>query len=155
MEENTTPPEALTELPAVARNISLPCKKCGLERFHVVVAHTTSTSAKVKCEVCGSTKTFKLAKAKKPVTPKPKSARTQAAEKKAAAESQAYLDLYNKLKEEIGTSGAQPYNMKATFNIASAVTHPNFGLGFVTKATPDRIDVAFESGGKSLVHNRK
>lgn len=155
MEENTTPPEALTELPAVARNINLPCKKCGMDRFHVVVAHTTASSAKVKCEVCGSSKTFKLAKAKKAATPKPKSARTQAAEKKAAAEATAYSDLYNKLKDEIGTSSAQPYNMRANFAIASAVTHPNFGLGFVTKSTPDRIDVAFETGGKSLVHNRK
>ena len=53
------------ELPAVARNIHLDCKKCGVERYHVVVAHTTATSAKVKCEVCGARRTYKLAKHKK------------------------------------------------------------------------------------------
>ena len=59
-------------LPAVAKSIFVPCKKCAEDRYHTVIAHTSSTSAKLKCEVCGSSKAFKIGgKAK---TTKPKAA---------------------------------------------------------------------------------
>jgi transcription elongation factor Elf1 len=151
----------LKELPAVAKNIHLACKKCGVDRFHVVVAHTTATSAKVKCEVCGASKTFKLesAKAKKSSTSvggvkEKKAPKAPGTGKKAEAERAAYSELYNKLKSDIGLGKIINYTMKAKFDIAHAIKHPNFGIGFVTRSTIDRIEVAFESGGKSLVHNR-
>jgi hypothetical protein len=142
--------QVLTELPAVARNINLPCKKCGVERFHVVVAHTNATTAKVKCEVCGASRTFKL--------PKEKVKKTSTGAKKPAVKKSAAVDhaaVWHELKTQIGTDKILPYNMKAKFSLANAIEHPKFGLGFVTGATPDRIDVAFQEGGRALVHNRR
>jgi hypothetical protein len=153
MSENTpassTSAENLKELPAVARNISLPCKKCGVERFHVVVAHTSPTSAKVKCEVCGSQKTFKI----KTETQRKSSTGT----KRVGTKSKKAPDvgaIWNELKAQIGTDNLVPYNMKTKFALANAINHPKFGIGFVTNATHDKIDVAFLEGGRSLVHNR-
>lgn len=133
------------ELPAVARNIHLMCKKCAVERYHVVVAHTTATSAKVKCEVCGASSTFKLAKPKK----------AGAARKKVAKKMEPdFTAMWNELKSQIGTDQAMPYSMKTKFALANAINHPKFGIGFVTSATNERIEVCFQEGGRALVHNR-
>ena len=135
----------LKELPAVAKSIHLACKKCEVDRFFTVVAHKTATSAKVKCEVCGASQTFKLAKekkAKKPSTRKPKKP-TVTPEM-----------VWEQLKSEIGEEEVVPYNMKTRFLADSAIKHPKFGLGFVKMATSEKIEVAFQEGERSLVHNR-
>lgn len=139
----------LTELPAVARNIHLMCKKCGVERFHVVVAHTTATSAKVKCEVCGASSTFKLPKAQE--RKKSSTGAKKRTTKKAEADT---AMMWNELKTQIGTDKVLPYNMKAKFALANAIEHPKFGIGFVTSATNEKIEVCFQEGGRALVHNR-
>jgi hypothetical protein len=139
----------MTELPAVARNVHLPCKKCECDRYFVVVAHTSTTSAKVKCEVCGATKTFKLPKAQERKNSK-------AAARKATGKTKAVdsVALWNELRASIGVEKLMPYNMKSRFVLANAINHPKFGVGFVTVATADKIEVAFQEGGRSLVHNR-
>jgi hypothetical protein len=133
------------ELPAVARNINLPCKKCGVDRYFVVVAHLTPSSAKVKCEVCGANKTYKLPK----VQVRKKVSFGKAAPKKVDA-GQLWIDL----KTQIGTDKVHPYNMKIKFAIAQVINHPKFGIGFITSATPEKVEVAFQDCGRSLVHNR-
>jgi RNase P subunit RPR2 len=152
-ENQITNPESLTELPAVARNIHLFCKKCNCDRYHVVVAHTTATSAKVKCEVCGAQKTFKLTKPKAEKAPRksPSGAAKKTRAKKVEIDNAAH---WADLKTQIGTDKIQPYNMKAKFSLANAIEHPKFGLGFVTNATNEKIDVVFQEGGRALVHNR-
>jgi phosphoglycolate phosphatase-like HAD superfamily hydrolase len=87
--------------------------------------------------------------------------RLAAAEKKAEmsarkeAETRAdYEKQYESLKKQIGDASAVPYGMKNQFAVANALQHPTFGLGFVTMATSDRIEVAFESGVRQLIHNR-
>lgn len=134
----------LKELPAVAKSIHLACKKCAVDRFFTVVAHKTATSAKVKCEVCGASQTFKLAvtRAKKATTRKPKKP-TVTPEM-----------VWNDLKNEIGEDEVLPYNMKTRFQVETAIKHPKFGLGFIKLATSEKIDVAFQEGERSLVHNR-
>lgn len=152
-ENQITNPESLTELPAVARNIHLFCKKCDCDRFHVVVAHTTATSAKVKCEVCGSQKTFKLAKAKAEKAPR-KTASGAAKKTRAKKVEIDNAAVWADLKTQIGTDKLQPYNMKTKYNLANAIEHPKFGIGFVTNSTNEKIDVVFQEGGRALVHNR-
>lgn len=139
----------LTELPPVARNIYINCKKCGTERYHLVIAHTSATSAKVKCEVCGGQSTFKLKKAQ--TRTKSSSSSTKKTAKKAEVDSSAQ---WLELKNQIGTDHVIPYNMKTKFASKSAIEHPKFGLGFVTLATDDKIEVVFQEGGRALVHNR-
>jgi hypothetical protein len=141
--------ESLTELPAVAKNVHLPCKKCAVDRYHVVVAHTSETSAKVKCEVCGAQSTFKLKKAKAPA--KAGTAAKKKAVKKSEPDTAA---IWSELKTQIGTDRVLPYNMKTKFALANAIEHPKFGIGFVTAATNEKIEVVFQESGRALVHNR-
>ena len=143
----------LTELPAVAKSVHLPCKKCACDRYFTVVAHTSPTSAKVKCEVCGASKTFKLPVEKKAKAPSTKrAASAKGAKKKSSAPDMGAL--WSELNEKIGADSALPYNMKAKFSLATAINHPKFGLGYVTASTNEKIEVAFQEGGRSLVHNR-
>src|SRR5580704_17148379 len=95
-------------LPPVARKVYAECKKCAVDRYHIVIAHTSSTAAKLQCEVCNAKSVYKLegtGKKKKAVDgaePKP-SARNSGSEKR-------WRDLKEKTT---GTSAA--YNMKASF----------------------------------------
>lgn len=132
--------EDLQELPEVAKNIFIPCKKCEANRYHKVIAHKTEKSAKVECEVCGSKKTFSI---KKPKAAK-KVRKTRSRKK----------PLYDVLLEEIGESAALNYNMKERFEEKVAIDHPKFGLGFVNESNAVKIQVVFSDETRDLVHNR-
>ena len=131
-------------LPPVAKSVYLECKKCGTERYFKVIAHTSSSAAKVKCEVCGSQKSYSVAE-KKPT----KARATKAATSKSSASS-----TWNTLKENRGEGSAKSYSVKATFNSDESLMHPKFGLGFVIKAHPAKIEVLFAEGVKELIHGR-
>lgn len=141
--------ENLTELPAVARNVNMPCKKCGVDRFFVVLAHKTSTTAQLKCEVCGAKKTLKIGgAAKKPAAAKKPGARTTRSSK---------VDhgaVWGELKTKIGLDDKVTYNMRTRYSANQAIEHAKFGIGFVTVATNEKIDVTFAEGPRTLVHNR-
>lgn len=138
----------IKELPAVAKNILMDCKKCNAERFFKVLAHTSSTAAKCECEVCHSKKTFKLEDKKK------KAATSAAAKAKKAAAAKNADSNWSDMKEKIGSGSASKYNLKSKFAAQTAIDHATFGLGFVIQAFDNKIDVVFEDGVKSLVHNR-
>ena len=127
-------------LPAVATNFYYPCKKCEADRYHKVLAHSTSLSAKLECEVCHGKSTFRMGR---------KSTKKAKSQKKKEAES-----MWIQLKSRVGTDRIIPYNMTGFFPIRSAIEHPKFGLGFVTAVQDKKIEVTFETGPKLLVHNR-
>jgi hypothetical protein len=142
----------LSQLPAVAKTVFTDCKKCGAERYHVVLAHKSATSAKVKCEICGSTKTYKLptegAAKKRPLTGAAAKRKEQAATAKKNAHTDEYQNLMN---SDVETAS---YSMKAKFTVNTKLKHPKFGMGFIRQVQPDKIEVVFEDEVRSLVHNR-
>lgn len=136
---------ALT-LPAVASRYYTDCKKCNCQRYHIVVAHTTSTSAKLECEVCHSKKTLKTEAAKK--------AQVKATRAKAAARSMVSMNRWSEVRNLINEGQSQSYNMKLVFKLNSTIKHPKFGLGLVTSVADQSMEVMFEDGPRSLVHGR-
>lgn len=140
-----------TSLPKVASSVLLVCKKCERERYHRVIAHTSETSAKVACEVCGSKKTFKLA-------PPPGVQERKSMKKSSKGRSKqpqvSHHEVYIEMKEKFSGKEVKPYDMKKYFEVESSINHPKFGLGFVIKTNPDKIEVMFEDSFKNLVHNR-
>lgn len=139
---------AETELPAVAKTIYLECKKCAAERYHVVLAHSTATSAKVQCEVCGAKKTYKLPSAKKATVKKP-GAKPRATRVSKADE---HRNEYEKLMSS--NTEAVKYNMKTKFAPNAKLEHPKFGMGVIRAVQPDKIEVVFQDEVRNLVHNR-
>ena len=145
-EEDQTQDEEKVEektLPQVAKRIFLACKKCDCDRFHIVVSHSTTKSAKVQCEVCGGVKTYRLPSTKK----------TKTRKSAAKREEEKIKVLWEELKVQIGVDKTIVYSMAATYTNNSAIEHPKFGIGFVTRSAPSKIDVVFEDGPRQLVHN--
>tara|TARA_B100000749_G_scaffold226430_1_gene181994 strand:- start:5158 stop:5583 length:426 start_codon:yes stop_codon:yes gene_type:complete len=140
MSETPQTDEYIQKLPGVGKNMYLPCRKCEANRYFKVLAHKTERSAKLECEVCGVKKSFTIKKPKKAGTGRRKtvSARMQ----------------WEELKESRGMDNADSYNMKGSFEADSALSHPKFGVGFVTESTPQKITVVFEDEVRELVHNR-
>lgn len=141
---------SLTQLPAVAKSFFTLCKKCDADRYHTVLAHTTSKTAKIKCEVCGSTKSYTLPKAagaKKTGTTRKPSAATESARR--STHNAEYETLMGRASQS-----EVPYNMKGKFEINQKVKHSKFGLGIVKDALPDRIEIVFADEIRALIHNR-
>lgn len=131
-------------LPPVARKVFAECKKCGVERYHIVIAHTSASAAKLQCEVCNAKSVFKLEG-----TGKKKKASGEAKTPRVSGFEKRWRELKEKTK---GQSAA--YNMKSAYLPETSIQHPKFGLGFVVGVTPQSIQVVFEDGERSLVHNR-
>lgn len=130
-------------LPPVATKIYVHCKKCNAERYHTVLAHTTSQSAKVECEVCKKKSTYSI----KPKAAKKSSGKTSG---KGPASQTQWAEMLAKVKDDT----RKPYNMKQKFDLDTTIQHPKFGVGVITAVNAEQIQVMFELGQKALVHNR-
>lgn len=137
---------SMNTLPAVAKKVYYPCKKCEADRYQVVVAHTSATSARLECEVCKTKNAFKLDEPKRTRTavPKKTSARTKVAN---------HVAKWTQLRDSNAVK-PESYNMKKAFEVGTALEHPKFGLGFVVNASGQAIQVIFEDEERQLVHNR-
>ena len=141
-----------TQLPAVAKSLFTFCKKCDADRYHTVVAHTTATSAKLKCEVCGASSTYKLPKAQAKKTTGTGTAKKRASSP--AARKSAHESEFKTFMESHSNADVAKYNMKAKFNVNQKLEHPKFGVGIIKTSMTDKIEVVFKDEVRSLVHNR-
>ena len=134
-------------LPPVAKSFYMHCKKCDGDRYHTVLAHTSSTKAKMQCEICKSIKAYSLPKATS--TRKPGSTNST---KNSRAKS--HTGEYENRIQNQQAKEAIPYSTKTTFSEKQKIQHPKFGIGFVQKAAIDRIDVIFSDEIKILIHSK-
>lgn len=136
----------MKELPAVAKKVFYPCKKCGTDRYQVVMAHTNRTTAKLECEVCKTKNNLKL--------DSDKPARAGVPRKSSGpSRASAHVARWQELRDK-NSASITPYNMKTSFQAGAALEHPKFGLGFVTMVSGQTMQVVFEDAERSLVHGR-
>jgi leucyl aminopeptidase (aminopeptidase T) len=151
----TSDAKTMTALPPVAKSIFVHCKKCEADRYHIVLAHKTASSASVQCEICKAKSTFKLPKAGADGAPRKLTG--AAAKKKAESASRAknaHSNEYNTLMASVQADSVR-YNMKTKFTMNAKLEHPKFGTGFVKASMIDKIEVVFEDEVRMLVHNRQ
>lgn len=143
-------------LPAVAKSFYTMCKKCEGDRYHRVLAHKTSTSAKIECEICKSVKTYTLPKtgSDSPSARRLTGAAGAASAKKAAASARSHTGQYEIFNTNRMADEATPYSIKGSFKETQKLNHPKFGIGFVVKAYNDKVDVIFTDEVRTLMHNR-
>lgn len=144
-------------LPPVAKSFYTLCKKCEGERYHVVLAHTSSTKAKIECEVCKSRKTYTLPKtgSDAPSAKRLSGAAAAGSAKKAAASARSHTGQYEIYNTNKMAVDATPYSIKTKFKESEKLNHPKFGIGFVTKTYDEKIDVIFVDEVRTLMQNRK
>lgn len=134
-------------LPPVAKSFYTFCKKCDTDRYHMVTAHTSSSQAKMKCEVCGKTMTWTL--------PKTSSAASKARAKSATPRARSnHREQWELLLQTHAAAPEQPYNLRVKFEANTLLNHPKFGRGFIKEVQSDKIFVVFEDEVKTLMHNR-
>jgi hypothetical protein len=142
-----------TILPPVARSIYYFCKKCNVERYFKVVTHTSPTTAKIKCEVCGGHKSYNLEEVNK--SPSEKAADKAAGKKGKSKEGKSGISsTWLTLKEKNEKASPVGYKVNQRFSDNDSIMHPVFGLGFVTRTFPAKIEVLFSAGIKELIHSK-
>lgn len=65
-----------------------------------------------------------------------------------------HADEWNALKEKYSDLPPEVYSVKGSFRADTIIDHPTFGLGVVTAAMNNKIEVCFEEGVKTLMHRR-
>jgi len=64
--------------------------------------------------------------------------------------------VFRRLIEGKELSLAVTYNIRLSLELGQVIRHPTFGLGVVTALGEDsKVNVTFEDGVKTIVHNRK
>ena len=142
-------------MPVVGKSFYTECKKCETDRYFTVLALPTPTSAKIKCEVCGSQKTWKAQTTKKTVSTAPRGAAAKARATAEAKRASDHAAEYETLTQNFGSATETSYNMKTVFVKEAKLKHPKFGLGFVRSVQPDKIEVVFQDEVRTLVHNSR
>ncbi|RYZ81082.1 MAG: hypothetical protein EOP06_24125 [Proteobacteria bacterium] len=143
----------VNQLPPVAKSFFAFCKKCDADRYHVVLAHTSAKAAKIKCEVCGSIKSYTLPKAAGSAKSGTKVTRPRAGSESARrsshnAEYEAMINAQDASKET-------GYTTKGKFTVNQKINHPKFGLGVVRGVQLEKVEVVFADEVRNLVHNRE
>jgi hypothetical protein len=132
----------------VAQNVITMCTKCEMELNHVVVAHNADGFVeKVKCHTCGTEHKYR---------PDKKRATKKTSKKNITTHPE--LDLtktFEKLAEKFKEKKPLPYSMSGSFKNEDVIDHKTFGMGIVTGATHDKMEVAFSDGPRILVCNRQ
>jgi len=137
-------------LPPVAKSFYMFCKKCDVDRYHVVLAHTSSTTAKVECEVCHSKKSFSIPKEGSPR----KTASRAASPGSVSSRQRSHTGEYENRVQNFADKTSVAYSMKNKFSENQKIQHPKFGVGFVQKVYTDKVDVMFSDEVRTLMHNR-
>jgi len=141
-------------LPPVAKSFYTFCKKCDADRYHLVLTHTSSTSAKIECEVCKSRKTYSLPKAGSSTASSARKSATGSGHAKAAGSARSHTGQYTLMMDNQSDKPSTQYSIKAKFSENQKISHPKFGIGFVIKTFSDKVEVVFQDEVKTLMHNR-
>lgn len=126
------------------------CTKCKMILAHTVIAMVGSKPVRVQCNTCGGQHNYRgatLTEAKKAIrkasTAAPHSPRVSP------------ITLsFDELLAERKTGLSKPYSPKTTFLMDEVISHPTFGVGFISEVRPDKIEVMFRAGTKILIHGR-
>ena len=68
--------------------------------------------------------------------------------------SSSHVDTWNELKEKFSDLPPEIYSISGSFRADTIIDHPTFGLGVVTESHPNKIEVCFEEGLKTLMHRK-
>jgi hypothetical protein len=145
----------MTNHPSVGKDTLAFCNRCKLNLAHLIVAMKDSvTPAKVMCNTCKSTHSFKaksLGKKSNQITAynKTRKSGTKAVGKNA----QMQLNVWQDALDSRTTDFIQ-YTPKTSFKVGDVINHPQFGEGVVDRAIDaNKIEVIFKGTTKTLMHN--
>ncbi len=131
----------------VAQNVITLCTKCEIQLNHVVVAHNAAGIVeRVKCHTCGSEHKYR---------PDKKRATKKTSKKSITTQEVDLTKTFEKLAEKFKGKKPLPYSMSGSFENDDVIDHKSFGIGIVTSASHDKMEVVFSDEPRILVCNRE
>lgn len=131
------------EMNEVGADIEAHCPKCH-STAHTIVSKYEDEVRRVQCNSCGHVHPYKKPRDEDEVEAAP-------VKKKAQKAKPTYEQIMAKSKKP-----PRPYNISEYFKELEIVSHPKFGMGYVTENIGnDKIEVTFQSDKRVLIHNRK
>jgi hypothetical protein len=143
------------DVPEVGGEIEAQCPSCKGDTKHAIISLYENEIRRVQCLVCSQVHAFRKAASDfeegeeavpeepPPVTPRRKINRKPTWEEAMAQAPQSDL------------SNCRPYSIRDTYEDLDIISHPSFGIGFVTELLPDnKVEVTFKDARRVMVHNR-
>ena len=127
------------------------CTKCKLNLSHTIVAMKDEKSiAKVQCNTCKSTHSYKDPSVSTANKTRTKSTATKkTGNTKIISISDLWMEQLNKT-----TSKSQPYTIDHKYKEGDVIDHSKFGPGIVQSTKATTMEVVFRHEIKTLVHNK-
>lgn len=137
------------DLEELGTDIECYCPKCRTETPHSVVAKYEDDTRKVQCSPCGEVHLLRknAMEAEEEAPPEPPTPRRKQKAKKLT---------FEEFFKKHANVRAPAYSFRNTYEENAVLTHPTFGLGFVSDHVGyDKIVVSFQDGQRILVHGKK
>jgi len=130
----------------VGAEVEAYCPKCRADTTHVVVSKYEDEIRKVQCNSCGDVHAYR-----KPKGEDEEEATAAPTSKKKQKAKPTYDQAIAKWKKP-----PRAYAINEYFKELEVVSHPKFGIGFVSdNIGEDKIEVTFKEDKRVLIHNRK
>ena len=134
------------------------CTRCRLPLAHTILAMVGTKIARVRCNTCGGDHAFRSAPGTtdRPSASSRSSGGTSPRAPRAgrASDEEKVIISFEQQLAGKDIANAPRYSPKDTYKMDQVVQHPTFGLGLVTAVRGDKVDIAFKSETKTLVHGR-
>ncbi|HVG61800.1 MAG TPA: hypothetical protein VNA24_24775, partial [Hyalangium sp.] len=133
------------------------CTRCKLTLAHTILAMVGTKIARVRCNTCGGDHTYRSAPGSTDRPSASSSRSTSSSRAASAPRAEKPEKVVISFEEQLAgkdLANAPKYSPKDTYQVDQVIQHPTFGLGLVTAVRGDKVDIAFKSETKTLVHGR-
>src|SRR5882672_9976386 len=126
------------DMDEVGSDIEAYCPKCKSDTAHTVITKYEEEVRRVQCSVCGDVHSFRKPRGEEADDNSPD--QPAAAKKRLAAKKPSWQEAKDRAGNK-GLATARPYSIRDTYDEGDVVTHPKFGVGFVTEITENKVEV--------------
>jgi Zn ribbon nucleic-acid-binding protein len=138
------------DMDEVGSDIEAYCPKCKADTAHTVITKYEDEVRRVQCSTCGDVHAYRKPRGEvEDEAPEP-----IAAKKRAQAKKPSWQEAYDKIGHNKANNLARPYSIRDHYHEGDIVSHPKFGVGFVTEISENKAEVTFQDERRVLVHNR-
>src|SRR5689334_19475197 len=130
----------------VGAEVEAHCPKCKADTTHVIISKYEDEIRRVQCNPCGDVHPYR-----KPRGESDEEAAPEPEKKKKVKAKPTYDQVMAKAKK-----APRAYAIGEFFKEPEVLSHPKFGVGFVSENIgDDKIEVTFKDEKRVLIHNRK
>lgn len=133
------------------------CTRCKLTLAHTILAMVGTKIARVRCNTCGGDHVYRSAPGATDRPAASSSSHGTSSSRASAPRADKPEKVVISFEEQLAgkdIANAPKYSPKDTYKVDQVIQHPTFGLGLVTAVRGDKVDIAFKSESKTLVHAR-